>query len=281
MKRQHSLAFALATGLVAATLGGPATGADEHPFTGTWTRLLTETVEGELTIHRVNAEGQVHGWYCIATPESLLIYEFAPGAVEAIATERIIWAKIGRFDVKFLMRRGSRNVDGIGPNGKSKVELRPSLHGSCIARIVPLPVTAIEREPARAGTIVKWIAASDDPHPLVGSWTGTRDDGLTIELNVAQVGDEGIVKGLYCNLWSTKWQIFDIGAERTGSLKGFIEGRTLKFEIRQRRFAFTVDADRGTVEYVQTSPSRQKTLTLEPAPDPACASRVLVPLAPG
>lgn len=282
--RYLTLTLALALAIVVA----PAHAADsDSPLTGTWTGDHDENTQRELVVRDVANPKAVEGWYCLRTPGVHQVHDFHgdgshAGAVSASVKGRSLFTQIRDYKITVKVTRDGdhADVEARSKKGRTKFELDliEAAAAPCRPRIVPLPVDDVPADDHPPGeTYADTIAASGpDRHPLVGSWTGQRANGLTIELNVVSVTDDGSVRGVYCNTWASGWRATDMDPEIEGGIDATATETTLLFGHKGREFAFTADGNAMT--YVQHRPGKKsRTLAMTRTDDPTCAARVIVP----
>ena len=261
-------------------------GATDSHFVGTWAGDLDEHHQRELTVRGVSQGKTASGWYCIRGPGVHQVSDFhgdgsRHGAVKARATKRKLTTKIRGFKITGVMNRDRDAIQFTAKSKKRTVEYalhpRQPAEAPCRPRIVPLPVAGIPDDDRPAGQTFADVlgVAVPESHPFVGSWTGERDNGLVIELNVTSVAD-GLVRGLYCNISPSGWRATDMDRELRGAIDAKATDTELTFERKDRAFSFTLD-DPENMTYVQTVPGKgSRTLAMVRTDDPACASRVIV-----
>ena len=282
--RHLTLSALLSVAVIATT----ATAAD-HPLVGTWTGNLDERTQRELTIRSVGAQRTVYGWYCIRQSGLHQINDFhgdgsAPGTARALATKQRITTTIRDYRIRATVNRDGDHLDVTAKSRKDKRNYELALTAPetapCRPRIVPLPVEGVPDDDRPPGETFADVLAGvgPDPHPFVGSWTGSAASGLVLELVVASVDDDGAVQGLYCNIWASGWRATDMNAAIPGAIVATATDRELGFrhEHNGRTFQFTLDTP-DTMTYVQTIPGKgSQTIPIVRTDDPTCAKRVIV-----
>ena len=265
------------------------THAAENHLIGTWVGTVDEESQSELTVRHVGERKIASGYYCIRTPGRHGVNDFdadgsRAGAVQARATKTRLTTTIRNFRLTAKVNRDRDTIQFRAKSQKRKVH-RPmyateAINAPCRPRIVPLTVDGVPDDDRPVGqTFADLLAVArtaPDAHPLVGSWTGQRASGLTIELNITSVTD-GLVQGLYCNTWASGWRATDMDRDIPGGIDASATDTTLTFERNDRHFNFTLDGPQA-MTYGQTIPKRgSQTLAIVRTDDPTCASRVIVP----
>ena len=286
---QHLPALTLSALLAIAFFPPPAYTDTDSRFVGTWTGHLNEQTQREITVRHV-ANRSAYGWYCIRQPGLHQITDFhgdgsTAGAVSARATKRKLFATIRDYRITAAVNRDGDHLDVTAKSRKDnrRFELARTEpeNAPCRPRIVPLAVTHVPNDDRPAGQTYADLQATraPDTHPFVGSWTATRHNGLTIELNVTAVANDGAVQGLYCNRWASGWRATDMDRAIPGAINATATDSALAFRHKRngREFRFTLNSpDRLT--YKQTIPGKgTDTTTMVRTDDPTCAARVIVP----
>ena len=257
--------------------------ASDNVLVGTW---VSPDGARELAVHAVGENSLASGWYCFRVPGVYLVTDFhgygsAAGAVAAHTMVRLLFTRTGSVGIRAMARpdRGDLQLTLRGRSHRTvEYEMRPGgpADAPCGARILPPTIGSVRdgRWPAGATVADRLAAAPSHPHPFVGSWTGERDNGLVIELNVTSVAD-GLVRGLYCNISPSGWRATDMDWAVSGAIHATATPRTLRFEYNDRDFSFTLD-ESDQLNYVQTRAEGHPVRTvLVRVRDPVCARRVI------
>lgn len=262
------------------------------PIVGTWVGAEVG-FERELTVLHVDQDGVGYGWYCTHEPGVYRVTDFHSGrtlhgAVEAWATARTLRTTVGEWVILAAVNPDGTIARVTASSAHHAARKRYSLvrtdaaAAPCHPRIAPFVVDALPgderlQEQTFADLVIDTVAVAG-AHPLIGSWTGQRENGLTVELNIVAVADDGTVTGLYCNLWRAGWRATDMDYGIPGAIRATATESQVAFGHKDtgRTYTFTLE-DQDTMTYVRAQPDKgAKTLAMVRTKKPTCASRIIV-----
>ena len=263
----------LATGAAAvlALTFTSATAADD--FRGTWRGTWPDGQTTEITVVRIDDDGNAYGAYCHRSSRGtrhFLLDLHPTEGVTANLDEEALRFEIGggkwafRVDpaypdvVRMAFRRTKTN----------ELDLDRAEEQTCASRLRQLtPPADAPLRPTVAETI------PDDPeHWAIGAWTATRPSGLVVEFSLFDVkGGRG--HGIYCNVREGPAYIFhDINPD---ALNTKVTRRKASFRIGDVRFEFRRTDDPDTVNAMRRDNRGKKTVEGHRADEPVCTSKVV------
>ena len=265
MRTRSTLAGAAA----ALALTGTATAADWH---GVWRATWPNDHQTELTIVRIDDDGNAHGAYCHLTNVGRTSYvDLHPNAVLAqLDKPAADVLRIERPSRSLTFRLNGDIVNmrfQFGDRPANEINLVRVEEQTCAARIHQLtPFEAVATAPA-----VATLVPDEPEHWAVGTWTVTYQ-GLTVELAVLDVVDR-YARGIYCNLREGPTLGFhDLDPE--GGIRAKVSRKNLSFKIRDIQFSFKRTKDDDILKRTRRHKGKTKKHDVHRTDEPTCASRV-------
>ena len=191
----HRGVLAAATLALAST---SATAADD--FRGTFRGAWPDGQTTEITVVRIDDDGNAYGAYCHRSSRKVrhFLFDLHPNdGVTASLEDGALRFELG--DAHWAFRVDPADPDVVRMAFRrtktNELPLERVAEQTCASRLVQLtPPADAPRRPTVADTM------PDDPdHWAIGSWTVTRPTGLAVELSLFDV-ENGRGHGIYCNL---------------------------------------------------------------------------------
>lgn len=265
--RTHTGALAAALTL---GLSGAAT-ADE--FQGTFRGDWPDGQTTELTVVRIDADGNAHGAYCHRSTRKVRHFLFDLHPTDGVAAR--LDAGALRFELgtgKWAFRLDPADADivhfAFRRDKTRELELQRAEEQTCASRLIQLnPPADAPTRPNVAETI------PDDPdHWAIGSWAATLPGGMTIELSLFDV-KRGRGHGIYCTLQDgPTYTVVDVHPD---GLDAKVTRNKIKFRLDGSRYEFGRTDDPDTLDAVRRRSGEKRTIEMTRAAEPACASRVV------
>ena len=267
---RHAALFAAA----ALALGTVAARAEtEHALVGTWSATWPGGVLTELTLTGVTEAGDAHGAYCNRGRNFFVFSDLHPTeGIPARVEDGVLRFQLGN-NTKLRFRPDADDSDFLElthrRGGKKRtLHFERSDAQRCLDRVAPLAAAA-GTAPA---TTVATAPREGTPAWLLGTWTGTWPNGLTVELTVTRIDKQRYAQGIYCNLREGPITfVYDLHPER--AVKARTSRNGVKFRINKIQFAFKKTAD-DAMRITRRQGGKKTTLDVVRTDEPACANRV-------
>lgn len=242
-------------------------------FRGTWRGTWPDGQTTEITVVRLDDDGNAYGAYCHrssrGTRHFLLDLHPTEGITASLDGEAL------RFEIgggKWAFRVDPADPDVVRMafqrNKTRELDLERSDEQTCASRLMQLtPPADAPRRPT-----VTDIIPDDPAHWAIGAWTATRPSGLVVELALVDVeGNRG--HGIYCNVrGGPSYVVHDIHPD---GLNAKVTGRKVSFRIGTIRFEFRRTDDPDTLDAMRRDNRGKRTVAARRADQPVCASKVV------
>ena len=265
----RTIVGAVAAAALALAVSSAATAAGD--FRGIWRGTWPSGQTTEITVVRIDDNGDVYGAYCHRSSRHVRHFLFDLHPTDGVAAK--LDAGVLRFELgtgKWAFRIDPADPDVVRfafqRDQSRELDLKRADAQTCASRLVQLTPPA--SAPRRA-TVAD--AIPDDPdHWAIGSWTATRPTGLAVELTLFDVRNRHGY-GVYCNLRDgPTYTVLDVHPD---GLDAKVTRNKIKFRIRDIRFEFKRTGN-DTVEATRRHKGKKTTVEGHRTDRPTCASRV-------
>jgi len=267
--RRAALVAAAALALGSAT----ARAETEHALIGTWSATWPSGVLTELTLTGVTDAGDAYGAYCNRGRNFFVFTDLHPTeGIPARVKDGVLRFQLGK-NTKLGFRPDADDSDFLElthrRGGKERtLHFERSDAERCLDRVAPLAAAGGTAPAATVATAPR----EGKPGWLLGTWTGTWPNGLTVELTVTRIDEKRNARGIYCNLREGPITfVYDLHPET--AVKARTSRNGVKFRINKIQFAFKKTAD-DAMRITRRQSGKKTTLDVVRTDEPACANRV-------
>ena len=268
--RHHHIHRGVLAAATIALASASATAADD--FRGTFRGSWPDGQTTELTVIRIDDDGQAYGAYCHRSTRHVrhFLLDLHPDqdqGVTASLENGVLRFQIGNGHWAFHPAADPDIVRMAFRRDKTReLDLERATAQTCASRLVQLTPPANATD---AATVADTMP--DDPeHWAIGSWTVTRPTGLPVELTIVDVKSKRGY-GIYCNLRGPTYTVLDVHPD---GLDAKVTTTKITFRIGKIRFEFKRTDDPDIVDASRQDHRGRKTLEGHRTDEPACASRI-------
>ena len=266
----HARILAAAAAAALALAWTSASAADDFrgTFRGTWPDGQTT----EITVVRIDDNGDVYGAYCHRSSRHVrhFLFDLHPtDGISARLEDDALRFTIGTGDWAFR-RTADPNVVRLAfrRTKTRELDLERADEQTCASRLRQVnPPTDAPPDPSVAEKI------PDDPdHWAVGAWAASLPAGFTVELTLFDV-KKNRGHGIYCTVGDgPTYTVVDVHPD---GLDAKLTRNKIKFRLDDNRYEFKRTREDDTLDGVRRHKGSKRTIELTRTSEPACAGRVV------